>query len=36
MSRCMKCGGKITYESASDRGNWACSYCGQETLERVQ
>ena len=35
MSKCMKCGSKITYESESERGYWACSRCGQETLEQV-
>lgn len=32
--RCKDCGAKITYESMSDNGNWACSDCGWDTGEQ--
>jgi ribosomal protein L37AE/L43A len=35
MSKCIKCGRKITYESATEEGFWACSDCGQPTTERA-
>ncbi len=35
MSRCMKCGRGINYESATEDGFWACENCGQPTTERA-
>ena len=35
MPNCIKCGCRIEYTSASERGYWSCSRCGQETNEAV-